>query len=387
MHRLDLKSPNARVRANRGHPWAFKGEVKTLLDPACDGGEAELIDFRGHSLGAGLYNGQSNIVWRRYSRQAAPFADYLPGALERAVERRDPAESCARLVWSEADFLPGLVVDRYGEVLVVQALSAGMEAHLGTICAWLQERFSPEAIVLRGDAPARAKEGLPREVGVYGGGEIAPAVVEIGGLEYELDLTDGQKTGFFLDQRHQHARVATFAPGRRVLDAFCHQGSFALHCAKAGAKSVEAIDISRECIAGALENALRNGLAEKIAFREANVFDFFGERKEASEAYDLIVLDPPSFARNKAAVEGALRGYKEIHLRALRLLSKGGILATYSCSQHVGRELFLAVVQEAAADAGIDLRLLETTGQPPDHPVLLGVPESEYLCGAILERV
>jgi 23S rRNA (cytosine1962-C5)-methyltransferase len=285
-----------------------------------------------------------------------------------------------RLVWSESDDLPGVVVDQFGDTLVVQTQTLAMEKRLAPLMALLGELVHPAEIILRNDASIRRLEGLPLEVKTRSGKAWEPRWVRIDGLEYWLDLQGGQKTGFYLDQRFQHAAVAKYAPGRRVLDAFCNQGSFALHCARAGAAEVRGIDSAGEAVEQARHNAERNGL--RAGFLVANVFDYFTERRD--ETWDLIVLDPPPFAKSKGALAGAMRGYKEINLRAMQRLTPGGVLATYSCSHHVQDADFRAMLAEAATDAKRQAHVLEFCHQPPDHPVLVTMPESEYLRGFIL---
>jgi 23S rRNA (cytosine1962-C5)-methyltransferase len=378
---LRLK-PNARARVRSGHPWVFSNEVAELLPGTLDGAAVECRDARGRFLGMGIYNSRSQIVWRRYSRERVDFGPvFLRSALVTAIARRRPA-AARRLVWSEADDLPGLVVDQYGEALVVQTQTLAMERQLPAIVAALQATLAAAEIVIRNDAPVRRLEGLPLEVRTVSGQPWQPHWFPIDGVEYWLDLAGGQKTGFYLDQAHEHRRVAAHAGGRRVLDAFCNQGPFALHAAKGGATEVLGIDSAEDAIALARRNAERNGVADKVRFEVANVFDLLAARDDRS--WDLIVLDPPPFARSHRALEGALRGYKEINLRAMKRLSPGGILATYSCSHHVSAEVFAEVLGEAAGDARRRVQVLEFCHQPPDHPVLLGMPESEYLRGYVL---
>jgi len=383
---IQLRRGKRRPRVLDGHPWVFANEVEgDSLPPAgkADGGAVALKDPKGRFLGAGIYNGDSQIIWRRFSREPCAFDHaFLAGALDAALARRGDERFC-RLVWSEADGIPGLVVDRFEEEVVVQALTLAVDQQLDTIAKLLSERLKPAEIVYRNDAPTRALEGLELEVRTRSGAGLPPRVFAIDGIACELDLMHAQKTGFYLDQRVQHRRVAGLAAGRRVLDAFCNQGSFGLQCAKAGAAGVLGIDSLAEAIERARLNAARNEL--EAAFEEANVFDWFTAHRD--ERFGLIVLDPPSFARNRRALAGALRGYKELHLRALNLLAPGGVLASYACSQHVTREAFFETLREAAADAGAAVRLIERTGQPPDHPVLLNFPESEYLKGLIVEKV
>ena len=384
---LKLK-PNATARVLRGHPWVFAIEVVELPPGEHDGEVVECRDPRGRFLGTGIYNSRSQIVWRRLSRERVALDEnYLRSALLRAIARRETPNSksqtpkeCQRLVWSESDDLPGVVVDQFGDTLVLQTQTLAMEKRLATLVARRDELVHPAEIILRNDASIRRLEGLPLEVKTRSGKAWEPRWVRLDGLDYWLDLQGGQKTGFYLDQRFQHAAVAKHAPGRRVLDAFCNQGPFALHCARAGAIEVRGLDSAAEAVAQARRNAERNGL--RAEFLVANVFDYFTERRD--ETWDLMVLDPPPFAKSKGALAGAMRGYKEINLRAMQRLTPGGVLATYSCSHHVQDADFRAMLAEAATDAKRQVRVLEFCHQPPDHPVLVTMPESEYLRGFIL---
>jgi 23S rRNA (cytosine1962-C5)-methyltransferase len=403
---LKLK-PNATSRVLRGHPWVFANEVVELLPAEHDGAAVECRDARGRFLGTGIYNSRSQIVWRRLSRERVELDEaYLRAALTRAIGRRnggrdlpippsldsagsgDPALQFQRLVWSESDDLPGVVVDQYGDTLVLQTQTLAMERRLETIFALLEALVKPAEIILRNDAPVRKLEGLPLQVATRSGAAWEPRWMRIEGLEYWLDLQGGQKTGFYLDQRQQHQAVARHVSrlgrdrpaGVRVLDAFCNQGPFALQCAKAGAAAVRGVDSAGEAVAQARRNAERNGL--RAEFLAANVFDYFTGHRD--ETWDLIVLDPPPFAKSKDTLAGAMRGYKEINLRAMQRLTPGGVLATYSCSHHVQDADFRAMLAGAAADAKRRVQVLEFCHQPPDHPVLVTMPESEYLRGCIL---
>lgn len=373
--------PNARhARVLRGHPWVFGGELATPPPASLAGQSALLRDARGHLLGSGLVNPKSSIAWRRYSLDPEPLdPPQLHARLDSALARR-PADHSRRLVWSEADDLPGLVIDQFEDVCVVQLLTLGMDQRRESISAWLQSSLAPTEIIFRNDAPAREREGIKREVFCASGRPYPARDYTIDGFTYRLDLMHAQKTGFYLDQRAQHSRVATFAQGRRVLDGCCHLGSFALHAARSGATAVLAVDASLDALETANATARRHRL--DITFIEENIFDYLNANR--TQRFGLIVLDPPSFARNRESVPGALRGYKELNLRALQMLEPGGILATYSCSFHVGREPFLAMLAEAAHDARRTVTLLEETSQPPDHPIRIGFPESHYLTGALL---
>jgi 23S rRNA (cytosine1962-C5)-methyltransferase len=288
-------------------------------------------------------------------------------------------------VWSESDDLPGLVVDQFGDALVVQIQTAAMEKRAALVGDMLAEVVQPAEIIFRNDAPIRRLEGLPMEVHTRSGNPWEPRWVTIDGFDYWLDLQSGQKTGFYLDQRPQHAAVAKYCAGKRVLDAFCNQGAFGLHAARAGATEVLGLDSAFDAIGAAKRNAERNGVAATARFVVANVFDWFNDPVRAGDGlWDVIVLDPPPFAKSKSALEGALRGYKEINLRALQRLAPGGVLATYTCSHHMQDAETRGVIADAATDAKRKVRVVEWSHQPPDHPVLVTMMESEYLRGYIL---
>lgn len=388
---LKLK-PNAKARVLGGHPWVFANEVEALLPAEHDGEVVECRDRANRFIGSGIYNSKSQIVWRRLSRDRVELDEaFLHGALARAVARRNsPATGsgqthrCQRLVWSESDDLPGVVVDQFGDTLVVQIQTVAMEKRRAMLGDVLAEVVQPAEIIFRNDAPIRRLEGLPCEVYTRSGRAWEPRWMTIDGFEYWLDLQGGQKTGFYLDQRAQHAAVAKYCAGRRVLDAFCNQGAFALHAARAGATEVLGLDSAEDAVAAARRNAERNNVPAKFAV--ANVFDWFNDPARAAEPlWDVIILDPPPFAKSRSALEGALRGYKEINLRALQRLAPGGVLATYTCSHHMQDAQLRGVLTDAAGDARRKLRVLEWCHQPPDHPVLVAMPESEYLRGYILQ--
>ena len=375
---------NVRARAQSGHPWVFANEVEALLPAGHDGEVVECRDRTGRLLGTGIYNSRSQIVWRRLSRERVSLdAAYLRAAGERALGRR-AVEPARRLVWSESDDLPGIVVDQFDDTLVVQVQTLAMEKRSGLVGEVLADLLQPAEIVFRNDAPIRRLEGLPFEVHTRSGRPWEPRWLRIGGFDYWLDLQGGQKTGFYLDQRQQHAAVAKYCQGGRVLDAFCNQGAFALHAARAGATEVLGLDSADEAIAAARRNAERNGVT--VEFTVANVFDWFNDPARGVEPlWDVIILDPPPFAKSKSALEGALRGYKEINLRAVKRLAPGGVLATYTCSHHMQDAELRQVLAEVAADARRKLRILEWAHQPSDHPVLATMSESEYLRGYVLQ--
>ena len=379
---LKLKH-NARSRVLSGHPWVFGNELEALAPSTLDGEVVELRDRTGRFIGSGIYNSRSQIVWRRISRDRVTLdASFIRAALERALARRGGSmpEANRRLVWSESDDLPGVVVDQFGDTLVVQLQTLAMDRRADLIVELLAELTGAAEIILRGDANIRRLEGLPLTVSTRSGRTWEPRWHKIDGFDYWLDLQNGQKTGFYLDQREQHAAVARYAKGRRVLDAFCNQGSFALHAARAGAAQVRGLDSAFDAIGQAKRNAERNAVTAE--FESVNVFDYFGAKHD--ETWDLIVLDPPPFAKSKSTLEGALRGYKELNLRAMKALAPGGLLATYTCSHHMQDADLRGVLADASADAKRKVQVVEFCHQPPDHPVLVTMPESEYLRGYIL---
>jgi len=376
-----------RSRILHGHEWVYFSEVLKTFGAPEDGSVITIKDGKDRLIGSAIYNAKSQIVARRFSRQRQGLdADFFLRRIGQAIEyrqRRGVNPQLGRLVWSESDGLPGVIVDRYGDYLVLQTLTLAMDQRKALIVDALRELCAPLGIVERNDAPIRRAEGMEPQSGILWG-EVPPTVpIEVLGLRFEVDLVHGQKTGFYLDQLDNYAGVAPWAVGKRVLDCFSNQGAFALACAKAGAASVRAVEISADCVDLIRQNAERNGLAvEAIA---ANVFDFLNEEERAGKQYDLVVLDPPSFTKSKEKLNDALRGYKEIHLRALKLLAPGGLLATFSCSHHVNDELFREVIADAAVDAKKTLRQLARFGQAADHPVILNLPETEYLRGYLFE--
>lgn len=376
----------ARGRGRRvaaGHPWVFSNEIEAV-DPQCrPGSVVKVLDSRRRLIGRGVYNPASQIAVRLFTWADEDLdAAFVAGRIEAAMKHRlrflSDASAC-RVVFAEADGLPGLVVDRFADVLVVQFLALAAEVFRNPALDALDRLFRPRGIFVRNDAPVRDLEGLPREVGWARGNGPTEVVIRENGLEVEVDFEHGQKTGYFLDQRDNRNAIRPLCHGARVLDVFCHTGGFALNAAAGGARSVLGVDASEEALRRAGRNSERNGFDPLCRFETANAFDRLRELDKARERFDVVVLDPPAFAKNQAALEGAVRGYKEINLRGIRLLRPGGFLVTCSCSHHMPAELLLDVVRDAAADAGRRLWLLEQRGQPPDHPVLLAAPETAYL--------
>ena len=375
-----------RARILHGHEWVYASDVLKAFGDPQDGEVVSLKDGRDHMLGSAIFNSKSQIVARRFSRQRQYLdPDFFTRRIAQAVEyrtRRGANPRLCRLVWSESDGLPGVIVDRYGDTLVLQTLTLAMDRRKALIAEALRAVLSPAAIVERNDAPIRKAEGMELTTGVLFG-EAAQLDIEVLGLRFQIDPLQGQKTGFYLDQLDNYAEVARWARGRKVLDCFANQGAFALACAKEGAAAVKAVEVSAECVSLLRNNAVRNGLAVEAV--EANVFDFLKEEERRGAQYDLIILDPPSFTKSKETLHDAMRGYKEIHLRALKLLSPAGLLATFCCSHHVSAVMFMQTIVDALVDAKKTVRQLRVFRQGLDHPVLPTLPETEYLKGGLFE--
>ncbi|MBC8324858.1 MAG: class I SAM-dependent rRNA methyltransferase [Verrucomicrobia subdivision 3 bacterium] len=384
---LQLRAGDAN-RVRSGHPWIYRRSLQPLETPPPDGAWVEVVDQRQRFLGRGFWHNTSKIAVRLMTHHRnEPDAVFWRQKIQAAITYRKrvmPNATSLRLISSEADGLSGLIVDRYESNLVLQITAAGMEQHRPLILAALKDFVKPDCIVERNDVRAREFEGLTQSKGVLHGELAKPVETQLGGLTIAMDLLEGHKTGGYLDQQLNHTSVAAHCEGKRVLDCFTFQGGFALHAAKAGASEVLGLDQSEEAVAQARTNATANHL--EASFETANVFDWLKRNsgKEPRE-FDVVILDPPSFTRNRASVPDALRGYKEIHLRALRLLSPGGMLATFCCSHHVDDDLFLDTILSAAADARRVLRLKETYRQSPDHPIIPAIRETEYLKGFLLE--
>ncbi len=374
----------ARLRA--GHPWVYRSDVAAAAGEPGD--VVRVVDGRGRFLGRGFYNPRSEISLRLAERGEIPidrrwFARRIESAVAYRRSLRIGSDAC-RLLHAEADGVPGLVVDRYGGYLVVQAGSAAVEERLGWVVEALVGLLEPAGILARNDQAARKKEGLDTAPAVLYGAVPDRVVVREGPVRYRVDLWGGQKTGGFLDQRENHLAAGRYARGR-VLDVFSYAGGFALHAALR-ADSVEAVDASEAALEAARDNAVLNGL-ENVTFTRANAFDLLRARSDGGERYDAVILDPPAFAKAKRELPRARRAYKEINLRAMKLLSPGGVLVTCSCSHHLSREAMEEVLRSAAADAGRTMRVREWRGQAADHPEILTVPETRYLKCAVLEAV
>ena len=374
-----------RVRA--GHPWIYRADV---VDVSAAGGEiVEVIGPRHRRIGSALFSDRSQISIRMLSLGDDAIADegLLRARIERAVRFRESLgldATAYRLVHGEADLLPSLVVDRYDDYLAIQALSQGMDRLLPAITSMLVDLLRPQGILARNDPKVRALEGLPQSIDLLHGDVPDSILVREGPVEFDVDLRKGQKTGLFLDQRENREAAARYARGR-LLDCFSYNGGFALRLART-CPQAEALDISADAVERIRANAVRNGVPHLQA-REVNVFDELRRLERAGDRYDTIVLDPPAFAKNKASIPNAIAGYKEINLRAMRLLNPGGYLITCSCSYNVNEEMFAAVIHEASVDSHIPVAIVEKRTQGRDHPVLVGVPETYYLKCFILRRV
>ena len=380
----------------QGHPWIYEGEVIRQEGDCENGGLVDAVSEKGKYLGTGFLSEKSKIRVRLLSRNANDRFDaaFWQRRLQYAWDYRKTVmgdqTSCCRIIFGEADGFPGLTVDRFSDLLVTQTLSIGMERAKDMIFPALVKLLREDGEVIRGvfernDVAIRELEGMAQNKGWYAlPGETPPEspITEIceNGVYYSVDVENGQKTGFFLDQKYNRLAVAKLAKGKRVLDCFTHTGSFALNAAKGGAEHVTAVDVSASAIGMARQNALRNGLEDRMDFLTADVFDLLPElAAKGGKPYDFIILDPPAFTKSRKTVDSAQRGYKEINLRALKLLPRGGYFATASCSHFMPSELFVKMLKAAALDAGVELRQIEARQQAPDHPILWNVPETDYL--------
>ncbi|RNC71371.1 MAG: class I SAM-dependent rRNA methyltransferase [Desulfuromonadales bacterium] len=395
-----MENASIRITLNRGeerrikggHPWVFSNEIREVRGEKRPGAPAEIVDVGGGFLGVGYYNPHSLIAARLLSREreeidsTAFFLDRIGRAL--ALRRQlYPELATFRVVHGEGDFLPGLVVDKYGDWLSVQFLTAGMEARRESVVAALVELFTPKGIVGRNDVAVRTLEGLEERVEVLYG-EI-PETVEADehGLRFLVDLKGGQKTGHFLDQKENHLILKGIAAGKRVLDCFSYSGSWGVHAAAFGATEATCLDISERAAALARENAALNGLGNIVRAEVCDAFDRLRSLKHEGKRFDVVVMDPPAFVKSKKALKEAEKGYLTINKRGMELLATGGYLITCSCSYHMERENFRQLLTQAARLAGRQMRLVEVRSQAPDHPVLLAVPETEYLKCFVLQAV
>ena len=378
----------------KGHPWIYDTEVRSLDGTPTDGDIIDVVNHRGRFMGSGFYNSNSKIRIRLISKNANDKFDcaFFERRIRYAWEYRKTVMgndlNCCRVIFGEADTFPGLTVDKFNDILVTQTLSLGIEKRKDIIFPLLYKVITEDGYNIRGifernDVRVRELEGMEQGKGFYPIEsmplpESTSVIITENGIKYNVDFENGQKTGFFLDQKYNRLAVAKIAKGRKVLDCFTHTGSFALNAALGGAERVCAVDISEDAVNMAKRNAGMNNLSDKISFVCENVFDLLSSMT-GKEGYDFIILDPPAFTKSRATVESAYRGYKEINLRAMKLLPMGGYLATCSCSHFMDEERFLNMLKDASKDAGVRLRQIEKRQQAPDHPILLNVEETDYL--------
>jgi len=406
-------------RLEQGHPWVYPGEIERIEGEPQGGDVIHIVNHAGHFLAQGFYNPLSQLIIRVVTYSEVDVDENLfYDKIQKAWTRRQwllPAATSCRVVHGEADFLPGLIIDKYEDVLVVQILSLGMEVRRQWVFDALKKIFSPRGIYERSDVPVRRLEGLEERVGFVGQPFDTQVTVRENGISILVDVAEGQKTGYFFDQRENRAAMKPlmtgwgaghgikedesgqprnasgkeiknpFWNGAEVLDCFSHTGSFMLHACLYGAKKVTCLDISEKAIEMAKANALLNGFLHRTEFVAANAFDFLRKQVKEKKTWDVVILDPPAFAKNRQALEGAVRGYKEINLQGMKLVRNGGILVTASCSYHLSAARFLNVIEEAATDAHKVLRLIEFRRAGVDHPVLLGSEETDYLKFAMYE--
>ncbi|KAB0665705.1 class I SAM-dependent rRNA methyltransferase [Oryzomonas japonica] len=384
---------NEDKRIKSGHPWVFSNEIREVSDKgAAPGAAAELYDAGGGFIGCGHYNSRSLIAFRLLSRRQADLdqPEFYEQRVAAALAHRRalyPGMATFRAVYGESDFLPGLVVDKYGDHLSVQFLSAGMDVRRELVVEALQRVFAPAGIIARNDVGVRQLEGLEERVELLAG-EIPDLVeMEENGLRFQVNLREGQKTGGFLDQKENHLLLKGISAGKAVLDCFCYTGSWAVHAASFGAASALGIDISARAVAQAARNAELNGLTGRATFEECDAFERLRSLHHEGRRFGVVVMDPPAFVKSRKNIAEATKGYLTVNRRALELLEPGGYLITCSCSFHMGREPFRDLLTQAARLAKREVRLVSARAQAPDHPVLLSFPESEYLKCFVLQAV
>jgi 23S rRNA (cytosine1962-C5)-methyltransferase len=377
---------NEERRIHSGHQWVFSNEIHAVNGAPKSGDIVEIFRYDMKRLGIGFYNPHSLIAVRFLSPDDEEIDfKFFERRIESALAlRKKLYPKCAtfRVVHSESDFLPGLIIDKYNEYLSVQTFSAGMDSRLTLICDVLVSIFSPRGIVERNESPLRSLEEIPARKGILRG-TVEPTIIELHDLKFRIDLLEGQKTGFFLDQRENRTSLRPFAKDATVLDCFCNEGGFGLYAAHYGSKSVSGVDSSEFAIEKSKVNATLNNL-RNISFHCADIFETLLSEIKQNRKYDIVVLDPPSFTKNKKTVATATKGYKELNTNALKIINSGGVLATASCSHHISEETFLNIINDSAVKAERKIRLLEFGGAAPDHPVLPSMPETKYLKFALI---
>lgn len=381
--------PKRELRIIKGDPWAWKADIKTPLEGFERGEAVKVVDSKGRFVGVGYINPDSLITIRLLSYEEKEI-DYkfFEERLEEASRLRKelyPQEESFRVVFSEGDFLPGLVVDKFENLVVFQITTLGMEVRKELIIKAIEKVLNPEIIVERSDSPVRIKEGLKPLKALVKGKLEKEIVIKLNGLSFAINPMEGQKTGFFLDQRENYLLLKEISKGKRVLDAFCNNGAFGIHAFKFGAKEVVFLDASEKALELVKKNLMLNGIYENYTLLRADGLKFLKEMAKKGEKFDLIILDPPAFIKDRSKLKAGMRGYKEINLRAMKMLVNGGFLLTCSCSHLLSRDNFLKVLEESAFDAGRILKILDFRSQPKDHPYLLCLPESNYLKCALLQ--
>ena len=377
--------PGKEKRVYSRHPWVFRSDIHHTEGPCAPGDVVSIYSDKGRFLAKAFYNPNSQIALRILTWQDEEIdRAFIFRRVHDAVEyRRTFADlrSC-RLIFAESDRLPALIADVFGSTVVIQCMSLGMERFKQDVIDAIVEEIHPDGIWERDDIPVRKLEGMEMKTGLLYGNVPDRVEMTENGIRFLVDVKEGQKTGFFLDQKENRAAIAPFVKNKKVLDCFTHTGSFALHAAHYGAADVTGVDISDYACEFATENARLNGFGDNVRFIAANAFDLLSEQSKSGQKYDVIILDPPAFTKTRSAVESALRGYKEINLRAMKMVVPGGYLVSCSCSQHVTPDLFKKMIQDAAYDARVSLRQVEFRSQGKDHPILPAAPETEYLkCG------
>jgi 23S rRNA (cytosine1962-C5)-methyltransferase len=391
MTRITLNK-NEERRIKSGHPWVFSNEIREVAGNRTAGIATKLYDAAGIFIGVGHYNPHSLIAFRLVSRQREDIEtqEFFEGRIAAALAHRSaryPGLATYRAVYGESDFLPGLVVDRYGDYLSLQLLSSGMDSRRSQIVAALRKIFEPRGIIARNDVSVRKLEGLDETVELLWGEVPETVEVEENGLRFQVNLREGQKTGGFLDQKQNHLLLRGICAGKSVLDCFCYTGGWAVHAASFGALSVVGIDISTRAVEQAGHNAELNGVSDRVTFEECDAFERLRSLHQEGRRFGVIVMDPPAFVKSRKNIAEATKGYLTVNRRALELLEPGGYLITCSCSYHMGREAFSDMLIQAARLAKREVRLVETCSQAADHPVLLSFPESEYLKCFVLQVV
>ncbi|SKA95364.1 SAM-dependent methyltransferase [Caloramator quimbayensis] len=379
------------LRVEEGHPWVYSNEIEKIDGDYEAGDIVEVYNFKGRFIGKGYINPKSQITVRIMTRNKDEEIneDFFRKRIETAYEYRKKTieTTCCRVVFGEADFLPALIVDKYGDYLVIQTLALGIDKWKDTIVKVLNEVINPKGIYERNDVPVRELEGLSQVKGFLSAPFDTTVETSENGVKFFVDIAEGQKTGYFLDQKENRASLKDIVKGADVLDCFCHTGSFSLHAGYYGAKSVLGIDVSEHAVEFARRNAQLNNLSDVCKFEAHNAFDVLHKWAKEGKRYDVVILDPPAFTKSRSAIEGALRGYKEINLRGMKLLKPGGFLITCSCSHYMYPELFMQVIMDAARDAKKTIRQIEYRTQAKDHPVLWNSGETLYLKFLILQVI